>query len=215
MKLRLFPLARVVLFPGMPLSLQVFEERYRTLVAECIEAREPFGVVLIREGSEVGGPAVPHGIGCAARLTSVIGGPSGMLHVTAIGERRFRIVALHDDRPYLSADVEFPVDEVAVVPSALIEQARAGLQQLERLRATAEGGYVHEPNAPEAPGPLADRIAALALAAADDRQPLLEQLDAGRRLEVALPLLERAIIDQHAIASTVAAARWAGFGAAN
>ncbi|MEX2372401.1 MAG: LON peptidase substrate-binding domain-containing protein, partial [Dehalococcoidia bacterium] len=55
-RLRLFPL-RTVLFPGMALSLQVFEERYRVLVAECLEADEPFGVVLIREGPEVGGAA--------------------------------------------------------------------------------------------------------------------------------------------------------------
>ena len=215
MELRLFPLARVVLFPGMPVSLQVFEDRYRTLVAECLDEHAPFGVVLIREGTEVGGPAVPHGVGCTARIISAIPGPDGMLHITAIGERRFRVLALHDDRPYLWADVEFPVDEPTAVPSSLIEQARAGLRQLERLRATAEGGYTHEPMAPEAPGPLADRIATLVPAEAAERQPLLELLDVGRRLAGVLPLLERAIIAQHAIASAVAAGRWAGFGAAN
>ena len=53
-KLPLFPL-NMVLFPGLPISLHIFEERYRLMIARCIEQNGPFGVVLIREGREVGG----------------------------------------------------------------------------------------------------------------------------------------------------------------
>jgi len=53
MDLPLFPL-HTVLCPGIALPLHVFEERYRLLVARCLERREPFGVVLIRQGREVG-----------------------------------------------------------------------------------------------------------------------------------------------------------------
>ncbi len=215
MELRLFPLAGVVLFPGMPLSLQVFEDRYRALVAECLDERAPFGVVLIREGAEVGGPAVPHSIGATARITSVIPGPDGMLHLSVRGERRFRILALHDDRAYLRAEVEFPVDEIIAVPPTLIEQAREALRQWQRLHATAEGGYTRNPATPDAPGPLADGIAARVAAEAHELQPLLGMLDVRRRLEAVLPLLERAIAAEHGIASAVAAVRWAGLGAAN
>src|SRR5690606_7127599 len=97
-RLRLFPL-RMVLFPGMALPLQVFEERYRTLVAECLAAREPFGVALIREGTEVGGAAAPFSVGCTARIQRVSPTRDGRLAVTAVGERRFRIVQTYEDRP--------------------------------------------------------------------------------------------------------------------
>ena len=57
--LRLFPL-NIILFPGMDLPLKIFEERYKLLIQECIEEDSPFGVVLIKDGLEVGGPARPH-----------------------------------------------------------------------------------------------------------------------------------------------------------
>src|SRR4029079_17235484 len=100
MELTLFPL-RTVLFPGMKLPLQVFEPRYRQLVAECMEYAEPFGVSLIREGAEVGGPAAPYNIGTTALIESVTTAPDGRLHLATMGGRRFRIVTLHTDRAYL------------------------------------------------------------------------------------------------------------------
>ena len=57
-ELRLFPLS-LVLFPGMTLPLRIFEERYKLMIGECIDNQLPFGVVLIKEGQEVGGTAVP------------------------------------------------------------------------------------------------------------------------------------------------------------
>ena len=50
-ELPLFPLP-VVLFPGVPLPLHIFEQRYRLMIGRCIEEQKPFGVVLIREGVE-------------------------------------------------------------------------------------------------------------------------------------------------------------------
>ena len=65
MEMPLFPL-NVVLFPGMVLPLHVFEPRYREMINHCIEEEKPFGVVLIDEGQEVGGPAAPRLVGTAA-----------------------------------------------------------------------------------------------------------------------------------------------------
>ncbi|MEX0613350.1 MAG: LON peptidase substrate-binding domain-containing protein, partial [Pirellulales bacterium] len=62
MLLRLFPL-QSVLFPGMRMPLHIFEDRYKTMIRDCIEDDAPFGVLLIRVGAEVGGAAVPYGIG--------------------------------------------------------------------------------------------------------------------------------------------------------
>jgi Lon protease-like protein len=64
-ELPIFPL-NVVLFPGMPLPLHIFEERYKSMINRCIQAGHAFGVVLIREGQEVGPPARPHDVGTTA-----------------------------------------------------------------------------------------------------------------------------------------------------
>jgi uncharacterized protein len=56
-ELPLFPL-QTVLFPGMPFVLHIFEQRYRQMIGECLRDDQPFGVVLIREGEEVGDPLV-------------------------------------------------------------------------------------------------------------------------------------------------------------
>ena len=57
-QLSLFPL-NLVLFPGMPLPLHIFEERYKAMIGDCVEREQPFGIVLIKEGQEVGDPAEP------------------------------------------------------------------------------------------------------------------------------------------------------------
>ena len=61
-ELPLFPLGSV-LFPGMLINLHVFEERYKQMINMCLETRQPFGVVLIKEGKEAYGPATPFRIG--------------------------------------------------------------------------------------------------------------------------------------------------------
>ena len=70
-ELPLFPL-NVVLFPGMPLPLHIFEDRYKEMIADCIRENRPFGVVLIEEGSAEHGPAArPVAIGCTAEIAQV------------------------------------------------------------------------------------------------------------------------------------------------
>ena len=214
MELRLFPL-RTVLFPGMKLPLQVFEPRYRQLVTECIEYSEPFGVALIREGVEVGGPAVPYTIGTTANIESITPAADGRLQLATVGGRRFRVLALHTDRPYLWAEVEYPLDEPSEVPDGLIQRARKGLTAIHRLRATAAGEYEREPRLPEQPGALADALAGLATAPPTELQALLETLDVRRRLEEALPFLEAALARVHREAAISAAARWAPPGSHN
>ena len=215
MELRLFPLSRVVLFPGMSLSLQVFEQRYRQLVAECLQADEPFGVALIREGVEVGGPAITHDVGTTARITTATVAPDGMLHLDAIGMSRFRVLSLHDDRAYLWADVELlPADEGGA-SADLADGARIKLLQVQRLRATAAGGFEREPRVPREPGALADAIGALSSAPPVVLQALLETLDPGARLQAAMPLLDELLEESEQAADAAAALRWRSFGRTN
>ncbi len=107
MDLPLFPL-NTVLFPGMPLSLHIFEDRYKRMINMCISEKMPFGVMLIADGTEALGPlAKPHTIGCTARITQVQPLMQGRMNLVAVGEERFR---LHDvdreSQPYLVGKVE-------------------------------------------------------------------------------------------------------------
>ncbi len=110
-RLRLFPL-NTVLFPGAVLKLHVFEERYRRMVAECLEGGEAFGVVLIRDGQEAGDPDVtPHEIGTTAEISEVTPLPAGRYYISTIGGRRFRIDRIVSREPYLVAEVEFLAED--------------------------------------------------------------------------------------------------------
>jgi uncharacterized protein len=208
-RLRLFPL-QTVLFPGMPLTLTVFEERYKTLIAECLETDEPFGVALIREGAEVGGPAVPYSTGTIARIVRVQPAAEGRLTVTARGVRRFRVTQLYDDRPYLSADIEYPVDEASEVPELLIEQTQDRYRQLQRLRHTIANEYHRQVQVPDSPGPLADAVASAAHGLVQPRelQRLLATLDVRKRLDRASDVLASLVTATHQQAAAVVAQRW-------
>jgi Lon protease-like protein len=115
-KLPLFPL-NTVLFPGMALPLRVFEPRYLRMVQDCLDGdyasgMPVFGVVLIREGEEVGEPAVPHEIGTTARIVAAEQGEEGVLHLTTVGEERFILHDVSEDLPYLVGEVEpFPLEQ--------------------------------------------------------------------------------------------------------
>jgi Lon protease-like protein len=108
-RLPLFPL-NTVLFPGMPIYLHIFEDRYKLMIGRCLEAREPFGIVLLKSGSEVegfGAEAEPYTTGCSAVITQVQPVGDGRLNLVAVGHERFRVLSHHHDEPYLTGDVEY------------------------------------------------------------------------------------------------------------
>jgi len=92
-----FPLS-TVLFPGALLPLRIFEVRYMDMAKACLKHASPFGVCLIREGVEVGAPAVPEAVGCLARIATADMQELGILKVTAEGLERFRIVSSETTR---------------------------------------------------------------------------------------------------------------------
>ena len=67
-ELPLFPLGSV-LFPGGTMALRIFEQRYLDMAKVCLKTDVPFGITLIREGNEVGTPAVPEAVGTLAYVT--------------------------------------------------------------------------------------------------------------------------------------------------
>ena len=88
----IFPLG-TVLFPRGVLPLRIFELRYVEMAKACLKEGSPFGVCLIREGAEVGAPAVPEPVGCLARIAACDVEQLGVLSVKAEGLERFRIVS--------------------------------------------------------------------------------------------------------------------------
>jgi len=87
----IFPL-QTVLFPGALLPLKIFEARYMDMARDCLKQKSSFGVCLIKEGQEVGAPALPEAIGCIARIDQCDMEELGILKVVAKGEERFRIM---------------------------------------------------------------------------------------------------------------------------
>ena len=106
----LFPL-NIVLFPDGPLPLRIFETRYVDMVRDCMRQDRGFGVVLIREGREVG-PAETFDVGTMAKITDFDQLPDGLLGLTCVGQQRFRIVTRRVAKDGLNVvDVEWLTTE--------------------------------------------------------------------------------------------------------
>ena len=88
-----FPL-HGVLFPGGPLPLRIFETRYTDMVRRCTREQSPFGVVLIQEGEEAGPVATTATVGCSARIADFYTLQDGLLGISCVGERKFRVLRM-------------------------------------------------------------------------------------------------------------------------
>jgi Lon protease-like protein len=125
--LPLFPL-QVVLFPGAQLPLHIFEDRYKEMIAEVVEGREEFGVVLANEKGIVS-------TGCTATVDTVLRKyPDGRMDILTRGRRRFEIRRINDDRNFLRGEVDFfDDDESAPAEAGVRESAIQGYNQLQAL----------------------------------------------------------------------------------
>ncbi len=192
----LFPLG-TVLVPGLVLPLHIFEQRYRTLVADLLAAPEVdqrFGVVAIRSGFEVGDGAARalHEVGTLAELTDVDALPDGRYDVQSVGTRRFRLLSVDEDSgrpdadvPYLRGEIEVLEEPAGDTAALLAGSVRAAF---ERYRTTLRGGDSPLPGDPLL---LSYTVAASMLLDLVDKQRLLETPDTATRLRLALRLLAR------------------------
>ncbi len=140
MDIPLFPL-HTVLCPGIVVPLHIFEERYRALTRRCLETGGPFGIVLIKDGREVGdrGVASLAGIGAFAEIRQAGRYPDGRYDLLAAGTGRFIIESVDaSTEPYLVAEVTPLEDEVGDASRAerlAATAIRRFVQYLELLRA--------------------------------------------------------------------------------
>ncbi len=196
-RLPLFPLG-MVLFPGLVLPLNVFEERYRALVRDLLAMPEQdrrFGVVAIREGREVGADGVTalYEVGCAARLRQAEAQSDGRWEITAVGDELFHLDALHTDKPYATADVTWLPDAPGDLGegAVLARAVQGAFADYLTAVARAGAGQVRAPELPDEPLLLSHLVAATMLLDLWQRQELLEQPDAIARLRAETRLLRR------------------------
>lgn len=177
MEIPLFPLKNVVLFPGMVLPLHIFEMRYREMINRCIDERVPFGVVLIKEGQEVGTAAVPYATGTLAKIVRVERLEDGCLNITTIGTERFQIQKVLQQHSYLTATVRTipTINGSTKVATELAQKMRPRLYQYVELLSKANNADLKLDRLPEEPMTLAFLVAIALQVAPAQKQTLLEQ----------------------------------------
>jgi uncharacterized protein len=113
--LALFPLD-VVLFPGAPLPLHIFEPRYKEMITECLEQKRPFGMVRAQQNALAE-------VGCTAVILNVIKKyDDGRLDITTEGKQRFEIVQLNQERSFLQGEVLFFDDDPSDVAAKNLDE---------------------------------------------------------------------------------------------
>lgn len=117
LEIPLFPL-RTVLFPGGPLPLRVFEQRYLGMISRCLREESAFGVALIREGEETGKASI-HEVGTLARIVDWYQGSDGLLGVTAQGEDKFALLESwrEEDGLNIGRVQRLPPEQAIALPS--------------------------------------------------------------------------------------------------
>jgi Lon protease-like protein len=186
--LPIFPLG-TVLFPGGMLPLRVFETRYMDMTRECMRAGTPFGVCLIRQGAEVGAPAVPEPIGTLAHIVDWDMRELGVLALRVAGGDRFRIRDQHTTRQGL---VRAAVERVAAEEDAALEPRYAGCVRLLQLVVLDQpAGTFAEPHRFESASWVGYRLCEVLPLPLAARQRLLELGDSVSRLEILRRFLEQ------------------------
>lgn len=189
-ELPLFPL-NVVLFPGMLLPLHIFEERYKDMIGACIEREKPFGVVLIKEGPEVGGPAEPFTVGTSARITTVDRMEDGRMNLLTKGELRFETAQIIQQLPHVVGQVRYLEEQAGEVRPALLSEVGEQYATFLRNLSSLTGGWTANAESPQDPIELAYSVASNMDLPRPIRQELLEMTTAAQRLERLSPLVKR------------------------
>ncbi len=214
--LPMFPL-NAVIFPGVTVPLNVFEDRYRALVHHLLRVEDPtqrlFGSVGIREGYEVGehGAQSLFRVGCRVQLTDVEARPDGTFGIVAVGLDRIKLERLDTSGTFPVGQVVDRPEPQAVVPAELLEQARITFTAY-RAAVAAIRTDPYEGSLPRDPAYLSWTLAACTPLPLHERQALLEAEDAGQRLCMVTDLLRRELRAMNVIpslpATEVARTRW-------
>lgn len=216
MELPLFPL-NSVLFPGATLALHVFEERHKEMIRCCLENDSPFGVLLIRSGSEVGEPGEPFEVGTTARIIRVQHLDEGRMNLVCLGRQRFRLSRKVRESPYLVGEVRLLESTEGEGQEAvdMADTVAALFAEYYRLYLAVSNQWSRQIGMPSGPGELADFVASRLSVNLWAKQRLLEELSVRRRLEMELDTLSDAIRDLTPKVDAARAHRWRALGPMN
>jgi len=180
----LFPL-NMVLFPGGPLPLRIFETRYVDMVRRCMREGRGFGVVLIREGAEVG-PAETYDVGTMADIIDFNQLPDSLLGLSCEGRQRFRIARkwLAKDGLNLAELEMLQPEPLIAVPERHARLASLLRTVLPQLGEVYAGIQMHLNDAAW----VGYRLAEILPIQLSEKQTCLEMDDPIQRLEVLAPL---------------------------
>lgn len=132
--LPLFPLD-LVLLPGTSLPLHIFEPRYKEMISECLAASSPFGVVRAKEGGIAE-------IGCTGEIVKVTKKyDDGRMDIMTQGGKRFEVMHVNQERPFLQAEVLYFRDEPGAAPAEEITQAEKLHNEILTLAGSTPGNF--------------------------------------------------------------------------
>ena len=186
-RLPIFPLA-VVLFPGNPLPLHIFEPRYRRMLADCLTADRRFGIIPAEDNA---GPPGPGAVGCVAEIRVNQELPDGRSNLIVVGGSRFVLVQLMEPSlPYLVATVEPFEDDSGSSPT---EEEVSGLRSLAvryfaGLRELSDAPP-EDVTLPDDPAELSFRVAGGLDCDLQIKRRLLAESSTARRIEALTQLL--------------------------
>ena len=189
--LPVFPLRRV-LVPGEALVLHIFEPRYQNMIAGLVDDR--FGLVLIRDGSEVGGGADYHDVGTVARIVQRRKLEDGRMLLAMVGEQRFEVVDRLPEEPFPEAQVALLTEHDGPSESGiegLVGEVGGELRRYLVVSAEAGEGADVLFEMSRDPVEASYQVASLLRLVSPERQELLEQPTAEDRLRRELTLLRR------------------------
>ena len=183
--LPLFPLD-LVLLPGVPLPLHIFEPRYKEMIQECLDQRTVFGMIRSKEEKLAT-------IGCTADILNVLKKyPDGRMNILAEGKRRFEVLQVNQDRTFLQADVFYLEDEPGSAAAQDIKKAISLHEEIMKL-AGAQPDAIEETET----GQLAFRLAGSLPFDPDFQQALLEMNSEVERTRAIISFFEQLLPALH------------------
>ena len=175
--LPIFPL-ELVLFPGVPLPLHIFEPRYKEMIAECLELKRPFGIV------RASGEGVAE-VGCTAEIVQVTKRyDDGRMDILTRGVERFELLSVNEDRSFLQGEVSVIEDEPDPAPDQVIEKAVRLHAEIAKLAGTELS------NTDERGTSLSFLLAGSLPLDLDFKQKLLTTVSEARRLDAVVGYLQ-------------------------
>ncbi len=176
--LPIFPL-NLVLLPSAPLSLHVFEPRYKEMISECLDAKKPFGIVRAKENEGIAE------IGCTAEIVSVTKKyPDGRMDILTEGREPFEVMELNQDREFLQAAVLFLQDDPGRATADEISHAVEMHQEI--LSLAGENRDAAPPDKPQ----LSFHLAGTLPLDLDFKQSLLTMRSEAERMQAVIQFFE-------------------------